>query len=391
MNNPTAKRILELGEYLFAELDRLKREALDRGVSVVDLGVGDPVEPTPDHIIEALDRAARNPENHQYPPYAGKKSLREAIARYMKRRFDVEPDPDREVVALIGSKEGIAHLAWALVDPGDTVLVPDPGYPVYADTARFCGGTVVSLKLERSNGFLPDLDGLDLETARKAKLLWLNYPNNPTSARADLGFFQRVIDFAREHDIVVAHDNSYGEMYLEGDPPPSILQANGGRDVAVEFHSLSKTFNMTGWRIGWLCGRSDVVSALSKVKTNVDSGAFGAVQDAAEAALNGSWESVEQLRVLYRKRRDLLVAALRKAGWDVIIPEATFYVLAATASGQTSMETAGRLLAEAGIVCTPATGFGPGGEGFVRFSLTASDERIEEACLRLEELAAGRR
>ena len=379
-----AARILELSEYLFAQLNRKKREALDRGVDVVDLGVGDPVEPTPDHVISALAEAAGRPENHQYPPYAGNPQLRKAIAGHMSRRFNVDLDPGKEVGALIGSKEGIAHLAWALVDPGDVVLTPDPGYPVYSVTTRFCSGVPVSLPLERQNGFLPDLDAVDPETARKARILWLNYPNNPTAARANLGFFEKAVDFARNNGMVLAHDASYAEIFLEGEPPPSILQVPGAKETAVEFHSLSKTFNMTGWRVAWVAGCADVVEALITVKTNVDSGVFGAIQDAAVSALTGPWDCVERQRALYRRRRDMLVGALRNAGWDVIIPTATFYVLAATRAGETSMAAAERLLEDHGIVCAPATGMGPGGEGFIRFSLTATDERIGEACRRLK-------
>jgi LL-diaminopimelate aminotransferase len=381
-----AKRVSRTCEYLFAELDRKKKEAMSRGVDVVDLGVGDPAQPTPGHIIEALKTAADCPENHRYPSYAGKASLRQAVADYMGRRFGVSVDSDSEVVVLIGSKEGIAHMAWAMLDPGDVVLVPDPAYPVYSATARFCDAEPYRMELRRSNGFLPDLGAIPEEVAKKAKLMWLNYPNNPTSATASMEFFENAVAFARKHGIAVANDASYAEIYLDEKAPPSILQVEGGRDVAVEFHSLSKTFNMTGWRVGWATGSSRLIDALGRVKTNVDSGAFGAVQDAAETALRGKWTCVEETRKRYAWRRDTLCAALKKAGWDVIEPTATFFVLAVAPEHRSDMDTAAWLLDKGGIVCTPVVGMGEGGKGLLRFSLTADDERVAEAAKRIEEL-----
>ncbi|MCD6496912.1 MAG: LL-diaminopimelate aminotransferase [Deltaproteobacteria bacterium] len=388
MKTPVAQRIQQLGEYLFAGLDRKKQEAIQAGLDVVDLGVGDPDLPTPSHVIEALAEAARRPENHQYPSYKGKRALRLAIAEYMKRRFSVDLDPDREIVVLIGSKEGIAHLSWALIDPDDLVLVPDPAYPVYAATARFCGGHVERMPLLRSHGFLPDLDEADRvirsNEAARAKLMWLCYPNNPTSATATSSFFERAVTLAARHEMVVANDAAYYELYLDGVQPPSILQVRNAKDVAVEFYSLSKTFNMTGWRVGWAAGNAEVIGALGRVKTNVDSGVFGAVQDAALAALTGDWSHVVALRKRYARRRDRLMAGLERGGWDAIRPTATFFVLAACPNGMTSIEAVEWLLDRAGIVATPAVAMGPHGEGFVRFSLTAGDDRIEEAARRLE-------
>ncbi len=383
-NGYTAQRILELEPYLFAELDRKRDEARARGVDVIDLGVGDPDLPTPPHILEALTEAAHNPENHRYPSYPGKASLRQAIARYMARRFGVDLDPDEEILVLIGSKEGIAHLAWAVLDPGDLVLVPDPAYPVYASTARFCGARVERFRLLPSRNFLPDLGEVaTLLAGQRAKLLWLNFPNNPTAATADLTFFRQVGDLARKHDLLVANDNSYAEIYLGDTPPPSILQVPGARDWAIEFFSFSKTFNMTGWRVGWVAGNREVIQALGRVKTNVDSGVFGAVQDAALAALEGDWSWVEGLRETYRRRRDVLLEGLRQAGWDARRPSATFFVPVRVPEAATSMEAASWLLDRAGIVATPMSAMGPGGEGFLRFSLTAPDERLEEAARRI--------
>ncbi len=380
--SPVARRIQDLGAYLFADLDRKKSEALAAGRDVIDLGVGDPDLPTPGYIVDRLTQAARDPANHQYPSYSGKPALRRAIAEYMQERFQVSLDPDREVLVLIGSKEGIAHLSWALVDPGDVVVVPDPGYPVYASTARFCGAKVRSMPLARSHGFLPDEEQA-AALFEGAKLAWLNYPNNPTAATADLAFYERFVAMAADKGVFLANDASYAEIYLEDEPPPSILQVPGAKDRALEFFSFSKTFNMTGWRVGWAVGNADVIAALGKVKQNVDSGVFGALQDAALAAIQGDWTSVAQLRRTYRQRRDILVDGLRRAGWDLDIPKATFFVLAAVPEGMTSMEAAAFLLERADIVATPASAMGAAGEGFIRFSLTSPEDRLAEAARRI--------
>ncbi len=384
-STPVARRIRDLGAYLFADLDRKKAQALAQGRDVIDLGVGDPDLPTFDHIVERLTQAAKDPGNHQYPSYSGKPELRRAIAAYMERRFSVSLDPDKEILVLIGSKEGIAHLAWAMLDPGDRVVVPDPGYPVYASTAKFCGAQVLSMPLTRQRGFLPDEDEA-ASLFEGAKLAWLNYPNNPTSATADLAFYERFVALARRRGVFLANDASYAEVYLEDQPPPSILQVPGAKDLAVEFFSLSKTFNMTGWRVGWVAGNAEVIAALGKVKQNVDSGVFGAVQDAAIAALASDWAPVERLRGTYRRRRDILVEGLTKAGWDLDIPKATFFVLAAVPEGMSSMEAAAFLLDRADIVATPASAMGAAGEGFIRFSLTSPEERLAEAAKRIAEV-----
>ncbi len=377
------QRLSTLPPYPFAEIDRKKREAMEQGVDVVDLGVGDPDLPTFPHIVTALQTAAEHAPNHQYPSYLGSHSYREAVVRYMSRRFGVTLDAQREALALIGSKEGIAHLALALLDPGDTVLVPDPAYPVCAISTQFVGAEVVPVALPRDNGFRPRLEDIATADAKRAKLLWLNYPNNPTGGVAPLSYWQDVGAFAVEHDLLVASDAAYAEIYLNDEPPVSALQVDALRDRTIELHSLSKTFNMTGWRVGFAVGTEWMVGALGTVKTNVDSGIFGAVQQAAIAALDGPTEPLDEQRAIYRRRREVLVTALRKAGLDVVEGSATFYVVAAVPAGETALSYTAKLLGDHGIVCTPCTAFGAGGEGYVRFSLTAADERIETAARRL--------
>jgi LL-diaminopimelate aminotransferase len=388
MSARVAQRIRELPPYLFARIDELKNEAKAKGADLIDLGIGDPDLPTPGHIVAELQRAATDGRHHRYPSYQGMRELRAAAADYYKGRWGASLDPDREVVVLIGSKEGIAHFPLAFVDPGDLVLVPDPGYPVYATATRFCGGRVHEVPLRRENGFLPDLAAIPEAVAREAKILWVNYPNNPTAATATLGFFQELCDWARRHDVIIASDNAYADVYFdEAAPPPSILSVPGAKDVAIEFYSLSKTYNMTGWRAAFACGNQDLVAGLGKVKTNVDSGVFEAVQRAAIAALAGDQTCVGEMRRIYRERRDVLAGGLAAAGFDVIRPDATFYMLVANPAGYTSMEFAARLLSDAHIVATPATGFGAAGEGYVRMTVCAPAERLAEAVDRVKRLA----
>jgi LL-diaminopimelate aminotransferase len=384
MNITLAQRLQTLPPYLFAHIDALKAEERRKGTDVIELGIGDPDLPTPPHIVRALQEAAADPGTHRYPAYVGLEGFRAAAARFMARRFGVRLDPEREVVTLIGSKEGIAHFPVAFVDPGDVVLVPDPGYPVYATLTRFMGGEVVFMPLRRELGFLPDLDAIPAAVARRAKVMWINYPNNPTAALATPEFYRRVVDFALRHDVIVASDNAYSEMWFE-QPAASFLETPGAMECGIEFHSLSKTYNMTGWRVGFAAGNAALRDALLKVKTNVDSGCFDAVQRAASAALDGDQSCVDEMRRIYRERRDVLCAGLTRAGYDVITPAATFYVLLAT-KGVPAMDFAARLLRETGVVVTPATGFGPGGEGYVRFALTAPVARLEEAVRRLAAL-----
>ncbi len=379
-----ADRLKRLPPYLFAEIDRKKREVRARGVDVIDLGIGDPDLPTPPHIIQALQRAAEDPETHRYPSYEGMLAFRQAVADWYAKRFNVRLDPEQEVLTLIGSKEGTAHMPLAFVNPGDVVLVPDPGYPVYAAGTWFAGGEVHWMPLRRQNAFLPDLAAIPADTARRAKLMYLNYPNNPTAAVATREFFAGVVPFARSHGILVCHDLMYSELKFDGYEPPSILEIEGAREVAVEFHSLSKTYSMTGWRLGFCVGNASAVAGLGKIKTNVDSGVFQAVQHAGIAALTGSQESVEQYRRTYQKRRDIAVGGLKALGWDVDIPKGTFFVWAPVPGGLDSRRFATRLLEEVGVVVTPGVGFGPSGEGFYRIALTVAEARLAEAMERLK-------
>jgi len=381
-----ASRLNLLPPYLFAELDRLKREVQQKGIDVISLGIGDPDLPTPAHIIEALKRTAENPANHRYPDYEGLLRFRESASNWYKRRFEVTLDPNREVCALIGSKEGIANFPVATVDPGDIVLIPDPGYPVYYSGCVFNGGEPYFMPLRKENAFLPDLNAIPKEVARRARLMWLNYPNNPTAATAELGFLQDAVRFCLSNDIILAHDFAYSEMAFDDYRAPSLLQVEGARECAVEFHSLSKTYSMTGWRVGFVVGNDKLIGALGKVKTNVDSGVFQAVQEAAITALEGGDEKVREYCAIYKERRDLMVEALRALGLACDVPRATFYIWAQVPHGHTSVSFTERVLKETGVVITPGSGFGKGGEGYVRFSLTVPSERLKEAVERIKAL-----
>jgi LL-diaminopimelate aminotransferase len=381
---PLADRLSGLPPYLFAEIDRMKGEARAKGVDIIDLGVGDPDQPTPPHIVRKLQEACADPATHRYPSYEGMLRLREAVASWYRGRFGVTLDPATEIVSLIGSKEGIAHLPLAFVNPGDHTLVTDPGYPVYGIATLFAGGRPVPIPLRRERGFLPDLEAVPEADLRRARILFLNYPNNPTAATADVAFYERVAALAARYGFIVAADSPYSEMTYDGYRAPSFLEAPGAKEVGVEFHSLSKTYNMTGWRCGFAVGSPQVIAGLGKIKTNIDSGVFEAVQIAAIEALEGDQSCVEEMRKLYKERRDVFVAGLRKAGMDVEPPKATFYVWAPVPEGTTSAAFAAHLLEKMGIVATPGTGFGPVGEGFIRFSLTVDKDRLAEAALRMQ-------
>lgn len=381
-----SRRLQRVPPYLFADLDRRTEELQRRGVDVISLAVGDPDLPTPDHVVEALKDAASDPSTHRYPPYAGTAGFRKAVADWYFRRFGVTLDPEAQVLALIGSKEGIAHLPWALLDPGDVALVPDPGYPVYRVATLLADGVPHALPLRPERGFLPDFGAVPSEVARRAKVLFLNYPNNPTAATAELRFFEEVVRFAREFDAVVLHDNSYSEIAYDGYRPPSFLQAPGALEVGVEYHSLSKTYCMTGWRLGWVCGNADVVGALAKLKTNLDSGVFVAVQRAGEAALRGPQAAVQERVATFQCRRDLLVEGLVEAGWRVTKPRATFYVWAEVPDGFDSVGFAQHVLDGAAVVVTPGVGYGEVGDRYVRLSFTTPDHRLKEAVERLRRL-----
>ena len=378
-----ARRIDELPPYLFAEIDRRKREALSRGVDLIDLGIGDPDIPTPPLIVEKLMESASKPVNHRYPNSSGMAEFRAAVANWYKARFDVNLDPTKEVVSLIGSKEGIGNMAVAFVDPGDVVLVASPCYPVYHIGTAFNGGKNYFLPLKKENAFLPDLEAIPAEIARQAKLLWINYPNNPTAAVADKAFFERVVEFANKYNVIVCHDAAYTEMGYDGYRPMSFLQVEGARDVGIEFHSLSKTFNMTGWRIGMAVGNPELVTGLAQAKSNLDSGIFQAIQEAGIEALRLGDQIAEPSRKIYQERRDVLVEGLRAVGLDCEKPRATFYVWVSCPKGLSSAAFTTKLLEEAGVVTTPGNGFGDAGEGYVRFTVCVDKERLREVAERI--------
>jgi LL-diaminopimelate aminotransferase len=377
-------RLEQLPPYPFARIDELKEEKVKQGVDLIDLGIGDPDLPTPPHVIDALCTAARDPANHHYPSYVGMIEFRKAVASWYRGRFGVSLNPDNEIISLMGSKDGIAHIPEAFVNPGDYALVPDPGYPVYRTSTLFAEGNVHIMPLRAENKFLPKLDQIPISVARKAKIMFLNYPNNPTAATASREFFKEVVDYASEHDIIVVHDNPYSEVTFDGYRAPSFLETPGAKEVGVEMHSLSKTYNMTGWRIGMACGNQDVIAGLKKVKTNVDSGVFNAVQIAAIAALTGSQDSVKRSCAIYEERRDALVRGLSEMGIACLSPRATFYVWVPVENG---VEYATRLLDEAGVVVTPGVGFGPCGKGYIRFALTRPLSRIQQAVERIRRIA----
>ncbi len=378
-----AKRIAELPPYLFAEIDRRKREALARGVDLIDLGIGDPDIPTPPVIVEKLIEGASKPVNHRYPNSSGMAEFRDAVANWYQRRFNVRLDAGKEVVSLIGSKEGIGNMAVAFVEPGDIVLVPSPGYPVYHIGAAFNGGKNYFLPLKKQNQFLPDLDSIPADVAKQAKLLWINYPNNPTAAVADKEFFKKVVGFANKNNVIVCHDAAYTEMGYDGYRPASFLEVDGAKEVAIEFHSLSKTFNMTGWRIGMAVGNADLVGGLAQAKSNLDSGIFQAIQEAGIEALKLGDSIVEPSRKIYQERRDILVDGLRAVGLECEKPRATFYVWVAAPKGLSSADFTTKLLEEAGVVTTPGNGFGEAGEGYVRFTVCVGKEKLKEVAERI--------
>ena len=376
-----AKRIETLPPYLFAELDKKLAAKRAQGVDVISLGVGDPDLPTPEHIVEAMREAVRDPSTHRYPSYSGALAFRTTVAGWYARRFGVELDPETEVMALIGSKEGIGHIAFAYLDPGDEALIPDPGYPVYGVSTRLAGATPVPLPMPAERGFLPDLSAA--RVSERTKVLWLNFPTNPTAAVADLATFEEAVGFAREHELLLLHDAAYTEITYDGFVAPSVLQAAGAKEVALEFGSASKFYNMTGWRIGWVAGSAEAIRALAVVKTNLDSGQFTAIQRAAIVALGSPAEHLEELRATYQRRRDQVVGTLNGLGWSLKSPLGSCYVWVPVPAGETSTGFADRLLDDVGIFVAPGNGYGERGEGYVRFSLTVPDDRLAEAMERL--------
>lgn len=378
-----AARIAKLPPYLFAEIDRKVGEAKARGVDIISFGVGDPDLPTPPHVVEALTAAAHDPATHRYPAYTGMPALREAIAAWYEGRFGVSLDADSQVQPVLGSKEGVFHLPMAFVDPGDVALVPDPAYPVYETSTILCGGEPVAMPLLPDNDFKPDLAAIPSDKLEQAKVLWLNYPSNPTAATVDAAFFDEAVAFCRSHDLLLAHDAAYTEITFDGYVAPSALAAEGALDCAIEFHSLSKTYNMTGWRIGWAAGSEVAIEAFKRLKTNVDSGIFEAIQRAGIAALQGPQDYLAQCVERYRERRDLLCDGLKSMGVVVEPPRGSIYVWVPVPDGHDSASYTSFLLDECGIVVAPGTGYGAAGEGFVRFSLTIDDERLKEGVERM--------
>ncbi len=380
-----SERLRKLPPYLFAEIDKKKKAAIAAGRDIINLGVGDPDRPTPDPVVRSLQHHVENPAFHKYALDQGAPELRRSIAAFCQRRYAVDVDPESEVLVLIGSKEGLAHLPLAVLNPGEISLVPDPCYPVYRSSSMFAGADIYTMPLEPRLGFLPDLDAIPADVFALARLMFLNYPNNPTGATADLSFFEKVVERARANGFVVAQDAAYNEMYYEK-APPSILQVPGAKDVSIEFHSLSKTFNMTGWRLGFAIGGAPLIAALGQVKSNTDSGVFTAIQFAGRMALDEYHNIGPPIRALYRERRDAFVGALRGLGWQVPMPAATFYVWIPCPAGYTSAELCTRLLDEADVVTTPGIGFGRTADGYIRAALTVETPRLLEAVERIGKL-----
>jgi LL-diaminopimelate aminotransferase len=386
-----SRRIENLPSYLFAEISRKIAEKRAKGEDIVDFGIGDPDIPTPHHVIEKLCQAAKEPANHRYPETEGLPELRRAIASWYQKRFDVTLDPDKEVLSLIGSKEGIFHIAFCFIDYRDIALIPDPSYPVYAISTTLANGSPYYLPLTEEKGFLPDLEAIPTQILPQAKLLWLNYPNNPTGAVADLDFFNRAVEFARNNKLAICHDGPYSEVAFDGYEPVSFLQADGAKEVGVEFHSLSKTYNMTGWRIGMAVGNAAMIDALKRLKTNIDSGVPQAIQYAAIEALSGPQDCIQEHNAVYQRRRDLVIEVLNNIGLKAQTPKAGLYIWARVPKGYSSMEFATDLLERVGVVVTPGTGYGKYGEGYIRLSLTIPDAALVKGLSKLSNWRDSRR
>ncbi len=378
-----AKRVESLPPYLFVEISRKIAERKAKGEDVVSFGIGDPDIPTPPHIIERLCKEARIPANQRYPESEGLPELRKTIANWYQKRFNVTLDPDKEVAPLIGSKEGIAHIALCLLNPGDVALITDPGYPVYTIGTNLAGGTSHYLPISPKNNYLPDLDSIPESVLEKTRVLWLNYPNNPTGAVADLQFFNKAVAFAKKHNICICHDGPYSEVAFDGYTPVSFLQVEGAKDVGIEFHSLSKTYNMTGWRIGMAVGNAEVINSLKTIKSNIDSGIPQAIQYAAIEALTGPQNCIKEHNDVYQRRRDLIVDTLNKMGLEAKMPKASLYIWAKVPNGFTSVEFTNDLLDKVGVVVTPGVGYGQNGEGYIRLSLTIADASLLKGLSRM--------
>lgn len=379
-----AKRLEKIPPYFFAEIDRKRQELVAKGVDIINMGVGDPDQPTPIHVVQAMHEAINDASTHNYPPYQGTKEFCEAAAQWMEQRFGVVGlNPHTEIISSIGSKEAIHNTFLAFVEPGDYTLIPDPGYPVYRSSTIFAGGELYEMPLVAERGFLPLLAAIPQEVARQAKLLWVNYPNNPTGALATLEFFAELVAFCQRYDILLCHDHAYSEMAYDGYKPPSVLQVPGAREVAIEFHSFSKSYNMTGWRVGFVVGNAYGIKGLAQVKSNVDSGVFKAIQRAAIAGFSTSGAELQKVMSIYQHRRDVIVQGLRSLGWPIEAPKATLYVWAPVPTNYTSTEFVSLLLEKCSIIVPSGNGYGPAGEGFFRIALTVAESRMQEAIQRM--------
>ena len=379
-----SKRLDRIPSYLFAEVDKKVDAAKAKGYDIINLGVGDPDTPTFPHIVEEMHTAIDDPSTHNYPPYQGTSGFRTACAEWMKQRFDVNLNPDNEILALIGSKEGIAHVFFAFVDPGDYTLVPDPAYPVYRNATILAGGTPYFMPINPQNNYLPELDKIPEDIAKQSKLIFLNYPNNPTGAVANLEYFKEVVDFAKKYDILICHDQAYCEMTFDGYVAPSFLQVEGAKERCIEFFSHSKTYNMTGWRIGWAAGGAEPMNALGIIKNNIDSGIFKAIQKAGINALGSPQSEIDQLNTLYQKRRDIMIEGLKELGWNIKPSKATFYLWIPTPKGMSSVDFSELMLEKAHIIVPPGNGWGESGEGFFRIALTVGEEKLKEVIQRMK-------
>lgn len=380
-----SERLEKIPPYLFAEIDRKIAEARAKGIDIISLGIGDPDKPTLQPVVDEMHKAIDNPRNHDYPPYNGTEQFRTAAKDWMKRRFDVDLNADTEILANIGSKEAIAHVFFAFVDKGDYTLVPDPGYPVYKNATIFAGGTPYAMPLLEENGFLPDLDKIPEDIARKAKLMFINYPNNPTGATADLEFYKKAVAFCKKYDILLCSDMAYSEMTYDGYKAPSVLQVEGAKDVTLEFYSHSKSYNMTGWRVGFVAGNAAAIKALGTIKNNIDSGTFKAIQQAASAAFSVEQSYIDELNGMYQERRDVMVKGLQELGWDIKPTKATFYIWIPTPNGMSSEEFATLMLEKANVVVPPGIGYGKCGEGYIRIALTKDVEILKKALQRMKD------
>ena len=379
-----SKRLDRIPSYLFAEIDKKVDAAKAKGYDIINLGVGDPDTPTFPHIVEEMHTAIDDPSTHNYPPYQGTSGFRTACAEWMKQRFDVNLNPDNEILALIGSKEGIAHVFFAFVDPGDYTLVPDPAYPVYRNATILAGGTPYFMPINPQNNYLPELDKIPEDIAKQSKLIFLNYPNNPTGAVANLEYFKEVVDFAKKYDILICHDQAYCEMTFDGYVAPSFLQVEGAKERCIEFFSHSKTYNMTGWRIGWAAGGAEPMNALGIIKNNIDSGIFKAIQKAGINSLGSPQSEIDQLNTLYQKRRDIMIEGLKELGWNIEPSKATFYLWIPTPKGMSSVDFSELMLEKAHIIVPPGNGWGESGEGFFRIALTVGEEKLKEVIQRMK-------